>query len=455
MSGAIVNTQWDDCKDLQAKPLDRNVETCSPKRIEPWIRYDFSGRGGQYSPLQWRACHFNGSDYDQKTGDKAIFKLIDDPASYPKPGQGGDRFDRFMSKMKNKFTSPPPVTNRPGKGWAPDVDDMHGNFDYLMFSNIDYANPEARHDVIQWGRWMIEHVGVDGLRLDAASHFSWTFARDWIAAVQEASHRCRGRPAFIVGEVWSGEVERITKWLDVVGPTPFAYDTPLVYNFSRISTDVVNGSPNADLRTITRNSLITLRPTQAVTLVTNHDTQPGQASDTPVDANLKTLFYAFILLRQEGYPCVFWGDLYGTCGDEGAPPACLQTSRSGNQFSVLPSLMLARKLFAYGPQTDYLDAESHIGWVRHGTHDRPGCAVVISTGPREDLGEEFTAKRMQCGMPGQVWWDCVGGNGEVQIQGDGCGVFPCRGGSAGVWVCKGTPGAEYFPVGLGLDVYSQ
>ena len=51
-----------------------------------------------------------------------------------------------------------------------DVDKMFGNYDYLLFSNVYYAHPEVRQDVLQWGKWMIEETGINGFRLDAAQH---------------------------------------------------------------------------------------------------------------------------------------------------------------------------------------------------------------------------------------------------------------------------------------------
>lgn len=51
------------------------------------------------------------------------------------------------------------------------------------------------------------------------------------------------------------------------------------------------------------------RPIDAVTLVDNHDTQIGQSLESWVNPQFKPLAYALILLRPEGYPCVFYGDL--------------------------------------------------------------------------------------------------------------------------------------------------
>jgi alpha-amylase len=46
-------------------------------------------------------------------------------------------------------------------------------------------------------------------------------------------------------------------------------------------------------------------------MVSNHDTQPLQSLESVVEAWFKPLAYALILLRKDGYPCVFAADYYG------------------------------------------------------------------------------------------------------------------------------------------------
>lgn len=68
--------------------------------------------------------------------------------------------------------------------------------------------------------------------------------------------------------------------------------------------------PDFDLTTIFNDSLVAVKPELAVTVVANHDTQPLQALEAPVDPWFKPLAYALLLLRESGYPCVFYTDLY-------------------------------------------------------------------------------------------------------------------------------------------------
>src|SRR5690242_21568427 len=52
-------------------------------------------------------------------------------------------------------------------------------------------------------------------------------------------------------------------------------------------------------------------PMKAVTFVDNHDSQPCQGLESTVEPWFKLLAYALILLRADGYPCVFYPDYYG------------------------------------------------------------------------------------------------------------------------------------------------
>jgi len=146
------------------------------------------------------------------------------------------------------------------------------------------------------------------------------------------------------------------------------FDSLLLDNFSKASQ-----TPNFDMRRIFDGALVTVKPLNAVTMVQNHDTQPGQAFDLPVQDYFKPLAYALILLRRDGYPCVFFGDLYGKNGPKKFP----EVPCGGK----LADLILVRKLYSYGLEQSYFDHPRCIGWVRLGTWDkRYGCAVVMSTG---------------------------------------------------------------------------
>lgn len=148
----------------------------------------------------------------------------------------------------------------------------------------------------------------------------------------------------------------------------------------------------------------------------------GQALESFVERWFKPAAYSIILLRNEGYPCVFYGDFYGIPYSNIEP------------LEELKVLINLRKERAYGEQHDYLDNPNYIGWTREGDeeHIKSGLAVVIS-----NAGEG--EKRMYMGERNieKVFIDALGNcENEVTIDDDGFGNFTVKGKSTSVWVEK-------------------
>ncbi|MGL4379151.1 MAG: alpha-amylase, partial [Microcoleaceae cyanobacterium] len=143
----------------------------------------------------------------------------------------------------------------------------------------------------------------------------------------------------------------------------------------------------------------------------------------------KPLAYAIILLRREGYPCVFYGDYYGV--------HYVDKGTDGNEYEIwLPShrflidkFLFARQNFAYGEQYDYLDHFNTIGWTRLGDEDHPkAMAVLMSDGPEG-------SKMMEVKKPNATFIDITENRKEpIQTNESGWGNFLCNGGSVSVWV---------------------
>lgn len=281
---------------------DRTKDVSDPHEIEAWLGFDFPGRGEKYSSMKYHWQHFTGTDYNAENEKTAIYRILGDD-----------------------------------KSWAKGVDSEKGNYDYLMFADLDYRHPEVQEDVLNWGEWLCKETGIHGIRFDAIKHFSEAFLRKFVENLDDKV----GPGWFLVGEFWKDSLEDMGGYLARMNHKFSLFDAPLVNNFSGLSK-----TSNADLRSVFDDTLVKAEPTNAVTLVMNHDTQPYQALEAPIEPFFKPLAYCLILLRQEGYPCVFYGDLYGIKGEHPFDPAC---------GGKLPDLTLARKLYAYGEQNDYFD----------------------------------------------------------------------------------------------------
>lgn len=398
---------------------DRNEDVTEPFDIVAWTKFDFAARQGKYSTFTYNKNHFNGTDWNQRTEKRAIYRFVEN-----------------------------------GKNWAQDVGKLQGNADYLMLENLDYTNAEVIKETTDWGTWIVQELGLKGFRLDAVQHYSWNFANNWSQYLKQQN----GGDLLCVGEFWNGDVNVLLKWMDNMSPEFKLYDVPLMYRIARLSQ-----GEDTDLREVFRDTLVERRPNNAVvspsilrselsltlqTFIRIHDTQTGQDMDTPIRHSFTPHAYGLLLLRLGGHPCVFFGDLYGITGPYPEPPTC---------WSKLPGLILARKLYAYGPQTDYFERSDCIGWTRHGDSASPdGCAVIMSW--TEGTGIEHCAPylRMNVGSEhaGEVWTDVLGFEwSAVTIDRDGNGRFPCQRNSMACFVSEAATGREKFPVRFNSDFH--
>ena len=365
----------DDWERTQGTPVNRdnrNIDIGPSREIGVWTVFNFPGRGGQYSGMQWRARHFDSVDYDQLTDTVGtIYRLAD-----------------------KQFETP--------------VSDENGNFDFLMFSDLDMGVGEVTQELQAWGEWVVRTFNVDGFRFDAAKHIRAFFFNDWLDFVRG---RFPDRELFAVGEHFTGDPSTLTFFLDQTGRRMSLFDFPLYFNMRAAS----EGGGGWDMRNILNNTLVQRSPVQAVTFVDNHDTFREETERTIQDW-FKPLAYAIILLREQGYPCVFYGDYYAVPG-------------RSSQRAVLDALLAARRDAAYGTQTDYFDDSNLVGWTRAGDAEHPqGMAVVLSAGPGG-------SKRMNVSRPNRVFRDVTGGiAGTLTSDADGFADFRCNDRSASVWV---------------------
>ncbi len=358
---------------------NRHENLTEPYEIEGWTGFEFPGRGDKYSDFKWHWYHFSGTDLDARTGKEAIFKTVSE-----------------------------------GKGWSGGVDNENGNYDFLMFANIDFHHPEVIEEMKRWGRWVSKELELDGMRLDAIKHINDDFIKGFLESVREE----RGQDFYAVGEYWHEDLNALDAYLREERYKVDLFDVPLHYNMHCASQQ----GRDYDLSTLLNGTLVQTHPALAVTFVDNHDSQAGSSLESRVEDWFKPSAYALILLMQEGYPCVFYGDYYGTNGE---PPV---------HRGLLDSLLEIRKNGAFGEQHLYFDHPNTVGLTREGDEEHPlsGCAMLISNA-------EDGFKLMYVGKchAGEEWAEATGNIEEcVTIGEDGTAEFPVKGGNVAVWVPK-------------------
>lgn len=363
---------------VEVDPNDRNVEISEPFEIEAWMHFAFPGRKKAYNDFEWHWYHFTGTDYDAKNNKSGIFLIQGD-----------------------------------NKGWADDelVDNENGNYDYLMYADIDFKHPEVIQNLYDWAHWFIESTGVHGFRLDAVKHIDSFFMKNFIRDITEKY----GDDFYVFGEFWNSDEKANNDYLENIDYRFDLVDVKLHHNLF----DASKSGADYDLRTIFDQTLAKNHPESAVTFVDNHDTQRGQALESTVEEWFKPAAYALILLREAGLPCVFYGDYYGISGE---------FAQESFQ-EVLDKLLDIRLNLAYGEQIDYLDDANCIGWTRQGKDDGQPIAVLINN-------DQATSKSMLVGTEwaGREFSDYLGNSSQiVTIDDQGWGEFPVEEKSVSVW----------------------
>ena len=379
-------------KARKVDPENRNEFISEPYDIEAYTKFTHPGRKGKYSSFVWDYNCFTGVDYDNIKKETGVYSIL----------------------------------NQYGEGWEEVVDDEKGNYDYLMYTDIEFRNPAVREELKRWADWYYNEIKFDGVRLDAVKHISPDFYKDWLDYLRNTTKK----EMFAVGEYWApGNLPLLLKYIDATEGKMSLFDASLHHNLH----DASRSGKDYDISKIFDNTLVAAIPELAVTVVDNHDTQPLQALEAPVEPWFKPIAYALILLRSKGYPCVFYPDIFGaTYTDKGS---------DGNDYEIylpgcrnIDKLLQARKLYAYGTERDYFDHGNCAGWTREGVPDMPvsGCAVLLSNGDRG-----FKKMEMGAAHKGKIFVDYLDNvNEQVKIDENGFGEFHCSAGSVSVWIEK-------------------
>jgi alpha-amylase len=375
-------------------PHDRMKKLGEPYEREILSKFTFPGRNGKYSEYIWDFQSFSGvNDKDDLGNNDKFFRIVH---------EYGDNWDESV------------------------LSDENGNYDYLMGCDIEFRNPAVREELKKWLSWYYDLIKFDGIRIDAIKHMNVHVINEMLDHTQ---HISGDKHLLNVAEHWTNDINDLLRYKEVSEGRVQMFDVPLHYHFTEASLK----GKDYDMRQLFDNTLMKDSPERCISFVDNHDTQPLQMLESPVDYWFKPLANAIILLREQGIPCVFYASIYGAkYKDRG---------RDGQEHEVelvtvphLVDMIKTRRYLAYGFQRDYFDHPNTIGWTREGVDEfeNSGCAVVLTNG-------EEGYKDMEMGQrhAGAVFVDITNNRKEeITIGEEGWARFPVNGGSVSVWVKK-------------------
>ena len=371
----------DKVEDIPAEAIN-TADTCQMigdgKHVGGLTAFTFPGRRNKYSDFKWNYTMFSGIDWNTD----AILKKLEEI-------EGPD--SKNLATIKKK------------------------GYEFLMDARLDFTNEEVFNRLVAWAVWYLAETGVDGFCLNRTENIPASFYRDFLIRVRELT----GKELFTVASHshWNSAV--LQKYLEEIKLSASLFDTPLHYNFYNCSK--AHGA--YDLRDLFKGTMVEKNPMKAVTFVDDNNTEPGGIRESFVEEWFKPMAYASILLRESGYPCVFYGDYKG-----------IPSIKMKGKKQLLDKLMKLRRDKAYGPQHDYIDNPDVIGWTREGDadHKDSGLAVVLSDGiggtKRMYIGKKFAG----------MHFSDVMGNAKYNIKIDeyGFGDFYVNRGAVSVWVHK-------------------
>ncbi len=421
---------------IRVEQENRNYERrgdcfeCGEIFVKGYTKFNFPARKDKYSSFKWNVRHFDaldtvitirqGSNEWEGEGEanKYIYRLLYNELGYQPPVKS---FDSFVSLEK-------------------------GNYDYLTGNDIDYDRYDVREEIKYWGEWLVNELDLDGFRIDAVKHISADYIREWIGHIRAKA----GKSLFTVCEYIAGDTSSLHDYITRVTATGeypqtvSLLDFPLRFKFK----DASYQNESYSLLNLSRGTLMAEQPSLAVTFVENHDYEFGRGLDSHVKEWFKPLAYTYILLRDKGYPCIFFADYYGS--DKNAE---YRNQKPGKEYIEL--LLKLRKQFALGEER-YYEQNNVVGWVRMG--GVPGAkgamAALISNAP----GGTVESIALDTGRINRKFYhlatlkfyddkfvvvrgpyDLFGSKrGELYTNFRGIGDFVVEGRTASIWLEEGT-----------------
>ena len=269
------------------------------------------------------------------------------------PEDGQERWTKFTPKS-GKFL----------RDWTCFHPSLYESFDGYVFEGMPdlcHRNPLVYTEMIEYARWLLEEIKIDGFRYDCVKGYGAWMVRS-IQELRGLNFNQPYRP-FGVGECWDSQRE-ITDWLSEANSwsdNPVAaFDFNLRYRLKDLCMN-----PGFSLKQLVQPGTLINdgRVTEAVTFVENHDVV---REDSII--NDKMLAYAFILTH-EGYPCVFWQDYFNW-----------HLAETGKASGIARLVEVHEKYAGGDTSVLYVDDDLYI-MQRNGHGSQQGLIFVLNNSP--------------------------------------------------------------------------
>ncbi len=188
----------EEVKAFEVASEDRTKKIGKVHKIKAFTKFTFPGRNNKYSSYKWDYQCFSGVDWDDKKQKKGIFKIIN---------HYGKHSENVLSKE-------------------------NGNFDFLLFSDIEFRNKSVRKEFFQWGLWYLETTQIDGFRLDAVKHMRTAVVKKWLSKLRKKT----GKEIFSVGE-FAGAIDTLLKYIKKSKGCMSLFDFPLHKKFTEAARE--------------------------------------------------------------------------------------------------------------------------------------------------------------------------------------------------------------------------
>lgn len=293
----------------------------------------------------------------------------------------------------SRYTKFDPASGKFPRNWECFHPCRYETMDESAFGDMPdlcHRNPYVYTEFLEYARWLLDEVGVDGFRYDFVKGYG-----AWMVRAIQEMRGLKGNAEFDpfgVGECWDSD-RNIYDWLAEVNTwsdNPInAFDFPLRYRLKDLCMTY-----GFSLKTLAeKGTLLTdgLAET-AVTFVENHDVIRGDAI-----INDKMLAYSFILTH-EGYPCVFWQDYFNwNLARENTPNGIAALIKVHEQYA--------------GGDTSVLYVDDNLYIIqREGINDQPGLIYVLNNTGQWN-GSRVKTQWINKNFTAVAWWS----NGDMAM----------------------------------------